>query len=135
MKRTTDPLLFSRFEYFAQCTSHTLSDPVRKIIAICESSKHVGVVEEEAKRLLETIKALRKYSFFILKPPKLKPLKTALAIDEALDILQDKGVAAAGYVAFQRESMPHALRFVLPCPVLLPSLRNACECCPMPNLP
>ena len=106
MEKTTDPLLFSRFQYFAQCTSHTLSDPVRKILAVCESSKDVGVIEKEAQNLLETIKALRKYSFFVINPPKFRRIKTLFAVEEALDILSDNGVEAKKFVSFDRESMP-----------------------------
>ena len=86
----------SYFEQFTQCTSHTLSDPVRKIIDLCENvndkSDSIKYIEEEANELLSLIKHIRKYSFFVLKAPKYKQISIQTIMDEALDILKDKGI-------------------------------------------
>lgn len=71
MENTSDKNSLSHFEQFAQCTSHTLSDPVRKIIATLEpsatSQENTATALEAAKELLKSIQQRKcnKYRDFL----------------------------------------------------------------------
>jgi light-regulated signal transduction histidine kinase (bacteriophytochrome) len=97
MEGLTKEILESHFEQLAQCTSHTLSDPVRKIITLCDNvdKKDYSIknIAEEAHQLLNIIKHIRQYAFLVLQNPSYTIINTKNIIDEACHILKDKAIS------------------------------------------
>lgn len=102
MPAETSPLV-KQFEQFAQCTSHTLSDPVRQMLALCEQQPDSAIadIEQNAKHLLEVIKRLRSYSFYLLQPPYFSQVTAQQLMDGAIKLLEERGVDGIDRIAVE----------------------------------